>query len=72
MATTPMRPILPPEEVPNPIAPDQFFHRGLEDFSKARPKNRGSEGHPPRHEDQPACPSDPVAGDPGVDYPWGA
>lgn len=38
MATVPMRPILPPEEVPSLIAPNGFFYRGLEDFSKARPK----------------------------------
>ncbi|MGI6419243.1 MAG: carbohydrate deacetylase [Thermoguttaceae bacterium] len=38
MATTPIRPIVPPEEVASLIAPNGFFYRGLEDFSKARPK----------------------------------
>jgi predicted glycoside hydrolase/deacetylase ChbG (UPF0249 family) len=38
MATVPMRPILPPEQVPSLIAPNGFFFQGLEGFSKARPK----------------------------------
>lgn len=38
MATVPMRPILPPEQVPSLIAPDGFFYRGSEDFLKAQPK----------------------------------
>jgi hypothetical protein len=38
MAVIPMRPILPPGEVPSLIAPDGYFHRGLDDFVKARPK----------------------------------
>lgn len=38
MATVPMRPILPPDEVPSLIAPDGFFHRGLQDFLKGQPK----------------------------------
>lgn len=38
MATVPMRPILPPDQVPSLIAPDGFFHRGLQDFLKGQPK----------------------------------
>jgi len=38
MAVIPMRPILPPDEVPSLVAPDGYFHRGYEDFVKARPK----------------------------------
>ena len=38
MATVPMRPILPPDQVPSLIAPDGFFHRGLQEFLKGRPK----------------------------------
>ena len=38
MATVPMRPVSPPGEVSSLIAPSGFFHRGLDDFSKARPK----------------------------------
>ena len=38
MAVVPMRPLLPPEEVPSLVAPDGFFYRGGEDFIKARPK----------------------------------
>ncbi|MDD4018848.1 MAG: ChbG/HpnK family deacetylase [Kiritimatiellae bacterium] len=38
MAVIPMRPVSAPEQVPSLIAPDGFFHRGLEDFSKANPK----------------------------------
>jgi len=38
MAVVPMRPVSPPGQVPSLIAPDGFFHRGLEDFSKANPK----------------------------------
>jgi hypothetical protein len=38
MAVIPMRPILPPGEVPSLVAPDGYFHRGLDDFVKARPK----------------------------------
>ena len=38
MATVPMRPVLAPDQVPSLIAPNGFFYRGLEDFSKARPK----------------------------------
>jgi len=40
MATVPMRPILPPDQVPSLIAPDGFFHRGLQDFLKGQPKIR--------------------------------
>jgi predicted glycoside hydrolase/deacetylase ChbG (UPF0249 family) len=38
MATVPMRPLLPPEQIPSLVAPDGFFYRGSEDFAKARPK----------------------------------
>jgi len=38
MATVPMRPILPPEQVPSLIAANGFFYHGLDGFSKARPK----------------------------------
>jgi predicted glycoside hydrolase/deacetylase ChbG (UPF0249 family) len=38
MAVVPMRPVLPPEQVPSLVAPDGFFYRGFEDFIKARPK----------------------------------
>jgi hypothetical protein len=38
MATVPMRPLSAPDQVPSLIAPNGFFHRGLEDFSKANPK----------------------------------
>jgi chitin disaccharide deacetylase len=38
MAVIPMRPILPPDDVPSLVAPDGYFHRGLDDFVKARPK----------------------------------
>ena len=38
MATVPMRPILPPEEVPSLVAPDGFLHHNLEDLVKAQPK----------------------------------
>jgi predicted glycoside hydrolase/deacetylase ChbG (UPF0249 family) len=38
MATVPMRPILPPDQVPSLIAPDGYFHRGLKDFLKGKPK----------------------------------
>jgi len=38
MAVIPMRPILPPDEVPSLVAPDGFFHRGLDDFLRAKPK----------------------------------
>ena len=38
MATVPMRPLLPPEEVPSLVADDGFLYRGSEDFIKARPK----------------------------------
>lgn len=38
MATVPMRPVLPPDEVPSLLAPDGYFHRGLDDFLKAQPK----------------------------------
>ena len=33
-----MRPILPPDQVSSLIAPDGFFHRGLQDFLKGKPK----------------------------------
>ena len=38
MAAIPMRPVLPPEQVPSLVAPDGYFHRCLEDFVKAKPK----------------------------------
>ncbi len=38
MATKPMRPILPPDQVSSLIAPNGFFHHGLEDFLKSEPK----------------------------------
>jgi predicted glycoside hydrolase/deacetylase ChbG (UPF0249 family) len=38
MAAIPMRPVLPPDEVPSLVAPDGYFHRGLDDFLKAQPK----------------------------------
>ena len=38
MATTPMRPILPPDQVSSLIAPNGFFYHGLEDFLKSEPK----------------------------------
>ncbi|MCY2989956.1 MAG: ChbG/HpnK family deacetylase [Planctomycetota bacterium] len=38
MATVPMRPLSPPDEVSSLIAPNGFFYRGLEDFSAAQPK----------------------------------
>ncbi len=38
MAVVPMRPVLPPDQVPSLVAPDGFFYRGSEDFIKARPK----------------------------------
>ena len=38
MATVPMRPISPPEQVPSLIGPDGFFYRGLDDFLKSKPK----------------------------------
>ena len=38
MAVVPMRPVSPPEQVSSLIAPDGFFHRGLEDFLKGQPK----------------------------------
>ncbi len=38
MATVPMRPILPPDQVSSLIAPDGFFHRGLQDFLKGKPR----------------------------------
>jgi predicted glycoside hydrolase/deacetylase ChbG (UPF0249 family) len=38
MAVVPMRPVLPPEQVPSLVAPDGFLYRGGEDFVKARPK----------------------------------
>ena len=38
MAVVPMRPLLPPDQVPSLVAPDGFFYRGGEDFIKARPK----------------------------------
>jgi predicted glycoside hydrolase/deacetylase ChbG (UPF0249 family) len=38
MAIVPMRPLLPPEQVPSLVAPDGFFYRGFDDFAKAGPK----------------------------------
>ncbi len=38
MAVIPMRPVSPPDQVSSLIAPDGYFHRGLEDFLKAKPK----------------------------------
>lgn len=38
MAVIPMRPVLPPDQVPSLIAPDGFFHRGLDDLLKGQPK----------------------------------
>ncbi|MDD5522757.1 MAG: ChbG/HpnK family deacetylase [Kiritimatiellae bacterium] len=38
MATVPMRPVSPPDQVSSLIAPDGFFYHGLEDFLKAKPK----------------------------------
>jgi len=38
MAVVPMRPVLPPEQVPSLVARDGFLYRGGEDFIKARPK----------------------------------
>jgi predicted glycoside hydrolase/deacetylase ChbG (UPF0249 family) len=38
MAVVPMRPVLPPDQVPSLVAPDGFLYRGGADFSKARPK----------------------------------
>lgn len=38
MATVPMRPVSPPDQVSSVIAPNGFFHRGLQDFLKAKPK----------------------------------
>ena len=38
MAVVPMRPVLPPEQVPSLVARDGFLYRGGEDFVKARPK----------------------------------
>ena len=38
MAVVPIRPILPPDQVPSLVAADGYFHRGYEDFVKAQPK----------------------------------
>jgi predicted glycoside hydrolase/deacetylase ChbG (UPF0249 family) len=38
MAVVPMRPVLPPDQVPSLVAPDGYFHRGYDDFVKAQPK----------------------------------
>ncbi len=38
MATTPIRPILPADQVPSLVAPDGYFYRCYEDFVKAQPK----------------------------------
>lgn len=38
MATVPMRPILAPDQVPSLIAPNGFFHRGLDGFLSGQPK----------------------------------
>jgi predicted glycoside hydrolase/deacetylase ChbG (UPF0249 family) len=43
MATTPVRPVLPPGEIPSLVAPDGFFFRSTEDFSKADPDPRDVE-----------------------------
>jgi len=38
MATVPMRPVSPPDQVSSLIAPNGFFYHGLEDFLKSEPK----------------------------------